>query len=347
MKKANPAKRDSATRRKKIRVAINGFGRIGRAAFKIIGDSKKYEVVAINDLAPVETLAYLLKYDTVYGRYNKKVSYSANNIIVNAKKYHVTSQKEPQKLPWKKLNIDVVLECTGFFVKDGAASAHIQAGAKKVIISAPTKGEGNVATFLLGVNENKYGKQKVISNASCTTNCIAPVAQVLVSKFGVAKAMMTTIHSYTGDQALVDGPHKDFRRGRSAAANMVPTTSGAAIATAKVIPELEGLFDGLAIRVPTPVVSLSDFTFVLKKDVTVKQINDALIAASKSKRYQGILGVTDEPVVSSDFIGDSRSSIVDLSLTKVVGGNMVKIIAWYDNEWGYSARLVDMIGQIS
>jgi len=333
--------------KKKIRVAINGFGRIGRAAFKIIGDSKKYEVVAINDLASVDTLAYLLKYDTVYGIYPKKVSHSGNNIIVNGRKYHVTSQREPKKLPWKKLKIDVVLECTGFFVKDGAASAHIQAGAKKVIISAPAKGGGNVDTFLLGVNENKYVSQKVISNASCTTNCVAPVAQVLVSKFGVEKAMMTTIHSYTGDQALVDGPHKDPRRGRSAAENIVPTTSGAAIATAKVIPELEGLFDGLAIRVPTPVVSLSDFTFVLKKDVTVKQINNALITASKSKRYQGILGVTDEPVVSSDFIGDPRSSIVDLSLTKVVGGNMVKIISWYDNEWGYSTRLVEMVDQIS
>jgi len=332
--------------KKKIRVAINGFGRIGRAAFKIMLASSKYEVVAINDLAPVDSLAYLLKYDTVYGIYPKKVTSSANSIIVNGKKYHVTAEPQPKKLPWKKLRVDVVLECTGFFVKDGAASAHLEAGAKKVIISAPAKG-GNVDTFLLGVNENNYKNQKLISNASCTTNCIAPVAQVLVSKFGVEKAMMTTIHSYTGDQRLVDAPHKDARRGRSAAENIVPTTSGAAIATAKVIPELEGLFDGLAIRVPTPVVSLSDFTFVLKKDVTVKQVNNALVAASKSKRYKGILGVTDEPVVSSDFIGDPRSSIVDLPLTKVVGGNMVKIIAWYDNEWGYSARLVDMIGEIS
>lgn len=333
---------------KKIRVAINGFGRIGRAAFKIMLDSKKYEVVAINDLAPVDNLAYLLQYDTVYGNYPKKVSHDANNIIVNGKKYHVTSQADPKKLPWRKLKVDVVLECTGFFVKDGSAKAHIQAGAKKVIISAPAKGGGNVDTFLLGVNDSAYNKQQVISNASCTTNCVAPVAQVLVSKFGVAKAMMTTIHSYTGDQGLVDGPHKkDMRRGRSSAENIIPTSTGAAIATAQVIPELKGLFDGLAIRVPTPIVSLSDFTFLLKKDVTVKQINDALIAASKTKRYKGILGVTNEPVVSSDFIGDPRSSIVDLPLTKVVGGNMVKIIAWYDNEWGYSVRLVEMIDQIS
>jgi len=334
--------------KKKIRVAINGFGRIGRAAFKIMADSKKYEVVAINDLAPAESLAYLLKYDTVYGRYNKKVLAKGNDIYVAGKKYQITAIPLPAKLPWKKMKIDVVLECTGRFVKDGAARDHIKAGAKRVIISAPAKGGGNVDTFLLGVNQEDYKKQDVISNASCTTNCIAPVAQVLVAKFGVDKAMMTTIHSYTADQALVDGPHKkDMRRGRSAAENIIPTSTGAAIATAQVVPELQGLFDGMAVRVPTPVGSLSDFTFLLKKDVTVKQVNNALIAASKSKRYKDILGVTDEPVVSSDFIGDARSSIVDLSLTKVVGGNMVKIVAWYDNEWGYSTRLVEMIGQIS
>lgn len=330
---------------KKIRVAINGFGRIGRAAFKIMLTSNRYEVVAVNDLAPVESLAYLLKYDTVYGIYPKKVSHSGKNIVVNGKKFEVIAQPEPKKLPWKKLKIDVVLECTGRFVKDGAATAHITAGAKRVVISAPAKG-GNVDTFLLGVNEHDYKNQQVVSNASCTTNCIAPVAQIMVSKFGVDKAMMTTIHSYTADQALVDGPHRDMRRGRSAAENIVPTSTGAATATAKVIPELEGLFDGMSIRVPTPVVSLSDFTFLLKKNVTVKQINDALISASKTKRYGGILGVTDEPVVSSDFVGDPRSSIVDLSLTKVVGGNMVKIVAWYDNEWGYSVRLVEMVDHV-
>ena len=333
--------------KKKIRVAINGFGRIGRAAFKIMLTSNRYEVVAINDLAPVENLAYLLKYDTVYGIYPKKVSHSGNNIVVNGKKYNITAVPDPKKLPWKKLKVDVVLECTGRFVKDGAAGAHITAGAKRVIISAPAKGGGNVDTFLLGVNEDNYKNQKVVSNASCTTNCVAPVAQVLVSKFGVSKAMLTTIHSYTGGQGLVDSPNKsDMRRGRAAAENIIPTSTGAAIATTQVIPELEGLFDGLAIRVPTPVVSLSDFTFLLKKDVTVKQVNNALITASKTKRYAGILGVTDEPVVSSDFIGDPRSSIVDLPLTKVVGGNLVKIIAWYDNEWGYSVRLVEMIDQI-
>lgn len=331
---------------KKTRVAINGFGRIGRAAFKILLDKKKYEVVAINDLAPVESLAYLLKYDTVYGIYTKKVSHSGKNIIVNGKKFHISSQADAKKLPWKKLKVDVVLECTGHYVKDGKAAAHLKAGAKRVIISAPAKGNGNVDTFLLGVNEKEYKNQNVISNASCTTNCIAPVAQVMVNKFGVDKAMMTTIHSYTGDQGLVDAPHRDPRRGRAAAMNLVPTTTGAAIATAKVIPELEGLFDGMAIRVPTVVGSLSDLTFVLKKNVTAKQVNNALTAASKSKQYKGILGVTTEPLVSSDFIGDPRSSIVDLSMTKVVGGNMVKIIAWYDNEWGYSVRLVEMIDNI-
>jgi glyceraldehyde 3-phosphate dehydrogenase len=331
----------------KIRVAINGFGRIGRAAFKILLESRKYEVVAINDLAPAESLAYLLKYDTVYGTYSKKVIHKGHNIFVGGKEYHITAQADPKKLPWKKLRVNVVLECTGRFVKNGAAAAHVKAGAKAVIISAPAKGGGNVDTFLLGVNEEGYKNQKVVSNASCTTNCIAPVAQVLVSKFGVEKAMMTTIHSYTADQGLVDGPHKkDPRRGRSAAQNIVPTSTGAAVATAQVIPELSGLFDGLAVRVPTVVCSLADFTFVLKKDVTVKQINNALTTASKQTRYKGILGVTSEPVVSSDFIGDARSSIVDLSLTKVVGGNMVKIIAWYDNEWGYSNRLVEMIGQM-
>lgn len=332
--------------KKKIRVAINGFGRIGRAAFKIMLQSNKYDVVAINDLAPADSLAYLLKYDTVYGQLDKKVSSKGNDIYVNGKKYQITAVPEPKKLPWKKMKIDVVLECTGRFVKDGLAADHIKAGAKKVIISAPAKG-GNVDTFLLGVNQDSYKNQKVISNASCTTNCIAPVAQIMVDKFGVDKAMMTTIHSYTADQSLVDGPHKkDKRRGRSAAENIVPTSTGAAIATGLVVPELQGLFDGLSLRVPTPVVSLADFTFVLKKNVTDKQINNALIKASQSKRYKGILGVTDEPVVSSDFIGDKRSSIVDLSLTKVVGGNMVKIVAWYDNEWGYSNRLVEMISQI-
>ena len=330
--------------KKKIRVAINGFGRIGRAAFKIILEDKKYEIVGINDLASAESLAYLLKYDTVYGKYYKKVNSKDHNIIINNKKYNIISESQPAKLPWKRLKVDVVLECTGLFTKNGAAKSHLKAGAKKVIISAPVKG-GGIDTFLLGVNEDKYQKQRVISNASCTTNCIAPVAQVMVNSFGIEKAMMTTIHSYTAGQKLVDASHRDSRRGRTAGQNIVPTTTGAATATGQVIPELEGLFDGLSIRVPTPVVSLVDFTFLLSKNVTVDKINKALIKASKSN-LKGILGVTDESVVSSDFIGDPRSSIVDLSLTKVVDSNLVKIIAWYDNEWGYANTLVNMINQI-
>ncbi len=331
---------------KKIKVAINGFGRIGRAAFKIMLKSKKYEVVAINDLAPVETLAYLLQYDTVYRKFPGKVSASGNYLVVNNKKYLITAVPEPAKLPWKKLGVDVVLECTGRFASGELASLHLKAGAKKVIISAPAKG-AETPTFLIGVNNKEYKNQTVVSNASCTTNCIAPVAHVLSKTFGISKAMMTTIHSYTADQTLVDGPHKDLRRGRTAGQNIVPTSTGAASALGQVMPELKGLFDGLAIRVPTPVVSLADFTFLLKKNVTVQQVNNALIKASKTKELVNILGVTDKPVVSSDFIGDARSSIVDLSLTQVVDGNMVKVIAWYDNEWGYANRLVDMAGNIS
>ncbi len=330
----------------KIKVAINGFGRIGRAAFKIMLKSKKYEVVAINDLAPVETLAYLLQYDTVYRQFAGKVTANGNYLVVNNKKYLITAVPEPNKLPWKKLGVDVVLECTGRFVNSEGAALHLKAGAKKVVISAPAKG-GDVPTFLIGVNEKNYQKQTLVSNASCTTNCIAPVASVLAKTFGIQKAMMTTIHSYTADQTLVDGPHKDLRRGRTAGQNIIPTSTGAASALGQVIPELKGLFDGLAIRVPTPVVSLADFTFLLKKNVTVQQVNNALIKASKSKELINILGVTDKPVVSSDFIGDARSSIVDLSLTQVVDGNMVKVIAWYDNEWGYANRLVEMAKNIA
>lgn len=335
--------------KRKIRVAINGFGRIGRAAFKIVLDkwTSRMEVVAVNDLAPAANLAYLLKYDTVYGRYGNKVSASGHNIIVAGKKYPVLAKPDPRRLPWKKLKVDVVLECTGLFVKDGKAAMHLKAGAKRVIVSAPVKGQGDIATYLLGVNEEKLKKDRVISNASCTTNCIAPVAKVMVNSFGVDKAMMTTIHSYTADQRLVDAPHKDARRGRHAAQNIVPTSTGAAAALGAVIPELQGLFDGLAIRVPTAVVSLADFTFVLKKKVTKEQVNRALIRASQSKKMKGILGVTSDPVVSSDFIGDPRSSIVDLSLTNVVDGNMVKIISWYDNEMGYAYRLVEMIKEFN
>lgn len=336
---------------KKIRVAINGFGRIGRAAFKIALQNKRLEIVAINDLTDAPTLAHLLQYDTVYGKYGKKVTVRGSSLVIDRGVYPIIAQPDPTKLPWKKYNVDVVLECTGRFVKDGAAMAHIKAGAKKVVVSAPTKG-GNVMTYLFGVNAEKYQGEKIISNASCTTNCIAPVAEVMHRIFGIEKAMMTTIHSYTAEQNLVDGPPPggksgDMRRARAAAANIIPTTTGAAISTTEVIPELKGLFDGLSLRVPTFCGSLADFTFVVKKRTTVEAVNKALISASKTAKMKGVLMCTDEPLVSSDVIGNPYSSIVDLSLTQVVDGTMVKVVAWYDNEFGYSNRLVQMISHVA
>ncbi|MFA4819073.1 MAG: type I glyceraldehyde-3-phosphate dehydrogenase [Patescibacteria group bacterium] len=327
------------------KIAINGFGRIGRAAFKIALAKKNLKVMAINDLMSPDVMAYLLKYDTVYGRYTGEVEEDKLGIKVNGKSYLVTAEKEPAKLPWKKLGVEVVLECSGRFADKESASAHLKAGAKKVIISAIAK--GGVPMYLLGVNVKGKIKDDIISNASCTSNCVGPVAQVMVSAFGVEKAMMTTIHSYTAEQNLVDGPppalHKDMHRARAAAHNIAPTTTGAAITTTEVVPELKGLFDGLSVRVPTICVSLSDLTFVLKKNVTKEQVNQAIVKASKTSRYQGILEVTDQPLVSSDFIGNPSSVTVDLSLTQVVGGNLVKVVGWYDNEWGYANRLVEMI----
>lgn len=325
------------------RIAINGFGRIGRAAFKIALTKPDFEVVAINDLTDAATLAHLLQYDTAYGRYGASVSAAEGMIVVNGKEYPVYAEPDPKKLPWKERSVDIVLECTGRFTDAASAGQHMEAGAKKVVLSAPSKGKEDVPTFILGVNENSYKpEQTIVSNASCTTNCLAPVAQVLHQAFGIQKAMMTTVHSYTADQNLQDGPHKDWRRARAAAGNIVPTTTGAAIATTEVIPELEGLFDGLSVRVPTMVVSLTDFTFLLKTQATKEAVNEALIAASNEERFAGILAVTEAPLVSSDFIGNPYSSIVDLSLTKVVDGDFVKVVAWYDNEWGYSNRLVEM-----
>lgn len=323
------------------RVAINGFGRIGRTAFRILTERDGVEVVAINDLTDAETLAHLLKHDTAYRAFNREISSKESVILVDGKEIPVLSEPDPEKLPWGDMHVDVVLECTGRFVKGDAAGKHITAGAQKVILSAPGKGS-DIPMYLMGVNDEVYQGERIISNASCTTNCLAPVAQVMQQTFGIEKAMMTTVHSYTADQNLQDGPHKDLRRARAAAQNIVPTTTGAAIAIGEVVPEIRGKFDGLAIRVPTSVVSLTDFTFVLGRDVTEEEVNAALEAASKSDRFKGILEVTNEPLVSSDFIGNPASSTVDLSLTKVVGGNLVKVVAWYDNEWGYSERLVDM-----
>lgn len=330
-----------------MRIAINGFGRIGRAAFKVAMENEDIEIVAINDLADVPTLAHLLQYDTAYGIYHHEVSSGEGFIEVDGNRFTVLAVPKPSELPWKDLRIDVVLECTGRFVKDGAARAHIDAGAKKVVLSAPAKGGGGVETFLMGINHEE-GKNSgdIVSNASCTTNCIGPVIEVLNRVFGVEKSLMTTVHSYTANQNIQDGPNNDLRRARAGAQNIVPTTTGAAIATTKAIPELSGKFDGLAIRVPTIVVSVADITAVLRSEVTVNDINNVLIEASQSERYSGILGVVNEPLVSSDFIGDTRSSVVDLGLTKVVGGNLVKVVSWYDNEWGYSNRLVELAKSI-
>jgi glyceraldehyde 3-phosphate dehydrogenase len=325
-----------------IRVAINGFGRIGRNTFKAsFGRLKDLEFVAVNDLTDTKTLAHLLKHDTSYGLYEHEVSHDEQNVIVGGKKIRVYAEKDPTKLPWGDLKIDVVLECTGRFTSEEGAGQHLKAGAKRVIISAPAKG-GVVPTHVIGVNEDKLGAHKVINNASCTTNCIAPVAALMHEKFGVLRALMTTVHGYTADQNLQDGPHSDLRRARAAAANIVPTSTGAAIAVTEAIPELKGLFDGLALRVPVPVVSLSDFTFLLKKKTTKEEVNDLFRKAAKSPRFKGVLAVSEEPLVSSDFIKNPYSSIVDLGLTNVVGGDFVKVVAWYDNEWGYSMRLGEM-----
>lgn len=327
----------------KTRVAINGFGRIGRNAFKVAFDRSDMEIVAINDLTDTKTLAYLLKHDSNYGNYDKEVGFDDKGIIVDGKHITVLAEKEPAALPWKKHDIDVVVESTGFFVKPELAKGHVTAGAKKVVISAPAKGEG-ATTIVLGVNEDKLETaEDIISNASCTTNCITPVAAVIEGAFGIEKAMMTTVHSYTASQKLQDAPAKDLREGRNAAENIVPTTTGASIAAAKALPSLEGVFGGLSVRVPTPVVSLSDFVIITKKPVTVEEVNEAFKKAAKEPFYQGILDVTEEELVSSDFIGNSHSAIVDLNLTAVIGSDMLKVVAWYDNEWGYSNRLVEVV----
>lgn len=331
------------------KVAINGFGRIGRNAFKIAFERNDIEIVAINDLTDNKTLAHLLKHDSSYGEYQHSVEFDDESMTVNGKRIQTFAETDPAKLPWGDLGVDVVIESTGFFVDPAKARAHIDpAGAKRVVISAPAKGEG-ADTIVLGVNDDKLkdGVTEVVSNASCTTNCIAPVMAVLENNFGVEKAMMTTVHSYTASQKLQDAPAKDLREARAAAENIVPTTTGASIATTLVIPSLKNKFGGLSVRVPTPVVSLSDITFISKRDVTVEEINNAFKEASRQPYYQGILAVTEEELVSSDFKGNSHSCIVDLPLTAVTAGNLVKVVAWYDNEWGYSNRLVELTADIA
>jgi glyceraldehyde 3-phosphate dehydrogenase len=325
------------------RIAINGFGRIGRATLKAAWGNPKFNVVAINDLTDAKTLAHLLTYDSIYGKWKVKVSSKGNTLIIGDKKIPIFAQRDPLKLPWDKLKVDVVIESTGFFTTYEQASMHISAGAKRVIISAPAKG-GNVPTNVIGVNDKeiKSKKAKVINNASCTTNCVAPVTAILHEAFGVKKAILTTIHALTSTQNIVDGPAKDLRRARSAMSNMVPTSTGAAIATTETIPDLKGKFDGLSVRIPLDIVSLSDITFVLKKKVTVEEVHKVFEKAVKTPRFKNIVSINKEPLVSSDFIGDPHSAIVDFGLTRVIDGDLVKIIAWYDNEWGYANRLFEL-----
>ena len=325
-----------------VKVAINGFGRIGRNALKILLDRRDCQVVAINDITDAKTLAHLLKYDSSYGTYDKKVSATENALVINTREIPVFAEKDPANLPWKKLDVDVVIESTGFFTNPEDAKAHLKAGAKRVVISAPAKGEG-AKTIVLGVNEEILeSSDTIISNASCTTNFIAPAIKVLEDELGIEKAMMTTVHSYTGSQRLLDAPAKDLREARSAAENIVPTSTGASKAAALTIPSLKGKFNGLSVRVPTPVVSLSDITAVVKRETTKEELASIFKKAAREPYYEGILGVTEEELVSSDFIGDPHSCIVDLPLLDVVDGNMIKVVAWYDNEWGYSNRLVEL-----
>ncbi len=330
-----------------VRIGINGFGRIGRQSLKaILERAPDLEVVAVNDLVDTAMNALLFKHDSTYGAYKGTVDHTDNSLIIDGHEIRVLTERDPAALPWGDLGVDIVLESTGLFTDAAKARAHISAGAKKVIISAPAKGED--ITIVLGVNEDRYDPEKhhVISNASCTTNCLAPAAKVVNDLVGIERGLMNTIHSYTNDQRILDVAHKDPRRARSAGQNIIPTTTGAAKALALVIPELKGKFDGFSLRVPTPTVSVVDFTADVARSTTAEELNEAFRAAA-SGPMQGILGVSDEPLVSTDFRGDSRSSIIDAENTMVLGGTMVKVIAWYDNEWGYSCRCADLLNLVA
>lgn len=326
-----------------VKVGINGFGRIGRNVFKSILNnySEEIEIVAINDLTDPATLAHLLKYDSLYGKFNGTVEATENSIIVNGKEIRIFAERDPKNIPWGLQGAAIVIESTGFFTDGTKAKAHIEAGAKKVLISAPAKNED--ITIVMGVNEEKYdsAKHDIISNASCTTNCLAPFAKILDEKFGIESGLMTTIHSYTNDQKILDAPHKDLRRARAGAESMIPTTTGAAKAVALVLPQLKGKLNGLAVRVPTPTVSMTDLVCEVSKSVTAEEVNAALKEAAEGS-LKGILGFSEEPLVSMDFRGDERSSIVDGLSTMVMGDKLVKVVSWYDNEWGYSNRLADL-----
>ena len=329
----------------KIRVAINGFGRIGRAVFRIAEGSDQVEIVVINDLTDPKTLAHLLKYDSVHGIWDKEVKAGESSIIVNGREVQILAEKDPENLPWRDMKIDVVLECTGRFTAREKANLHIEAGARKVLISAPAKGED--MTVVYGVNDYLYDKERhnIISNASCTTNCLAPITYIMHKHFGIKHGLMTTIHSYTNDQRILDLPHKDLRRARAGAVSMIPTTTGAAKAISLVIPELKGKLDGISIRVPTPNVSVVDATFVIEKETTAEEIN-AIMKEYAEGQMKGVLRYCDEPLVSRDFNGDPHSSILDALNTAVMQGNMVKLLSWYDNEWGYSNRMFDVLKKL-
>lgn len=325
------------------RVAINGFGRIGRQTFKAALDKKAtFEIVAINDLTTPENLAYLLKYDSIYGTYDRSIDFTSDSLIVDGKKYPVLAEKDPTQLPWKAMKVDVVIESTGFFTKSEGARHHLTAGAKRVVISAPADSD-DIKTYLIGVNADEMDGEEIVSNASCTTNCIAPAIAVLDEYFGVEKSLMSTIHAYTATQKLVDGPDpKDFRRGRAAAENVSPSSTGAAKATTRALPHLKGKFDGISIRVPVACGSLSDIVAVVKRKTSVEEVNQAFTKASKAARWKGVLAVTTDAIVSADIIGNPASSIIDLPFTRVIDGDLVKVLAWYDNEWAYSCRLVEL-----
>jgi glyceraldehyde 3-phosphate dehydrogenase len=331
----------------KIKVGINGFGRIGRAFLKIAWDNPEIEIVALNDLGDVANMAYLLKHDTVYRNWNHDVKAEGQEIVIDGKRVKVLAEKDPAMLPWGTLGVDVVVESTGLFTTYDKANAHIKAGAKKVVISAPAKeGDGSVKgeTILLGVDENKFGTCDITSNASCTTNAASPLIAILFETLGMEKAILNTVHGYTASQSIVDGPNKkDFREGRAAAQNIVPSSTGAAIAVTKAFPELAGLFDGISMRVPVPAGSIVDVTFISKKQTTAEEVNEILKKAAQESRWSKIFAVTEEDLVSSDILGESHASIADLKMTRVVGGNLVKVLGWYDNEMGYTYTLVDHV----
>jgi glyceraldehyde 3-phosphate dehydrogenase len=327
------------------KVAINGLGRIGRAALKIILDTPRLELVAVNDIVPTENIAYLLKYDTVYGRYEKTVESDGENLVIARNRLPYYHEKDPARLPWSSLGVDIVLECTGVFTKKEDLEKHIQAGAKYVILSAPAKSD-DVVTVVHGVN-TANGNPRIIACASCTTNCITPVIEIIGRRIGINKAIMTTVHAYTASQAIVDSQNKRFERGRAGAANFVPTSTGAAIATTKALPQYKDLFDGIAVRGPVPVGSLADIVLITQRQTSVEEVNRIFVEEAASDRYMNIVGVTEDPIVSSDIVKDPHASVIDLGMTRVVDGDLVKILSWYDNEWGFTNQMVKEALQIA